>query len=96
MVNIVCEFYFQNNYVDKEGLWADIVAATDFTVWSTYHTTYQATSGHLVFRCEIIINTPFISDWEAIRRRKQEIIEIITKIKIKIVNHAIIEYVRKY
>ena len=96
MVNIVCEFYFQNNSVDKEGLWADIVAATDFMVWSTYHTTSQATSGHMVCRCEIIINTPFISDWEAIRRRKQEIIEIITKIKIKIVNHAIIEYVRKY
>ena len=37
-----------------------------------YHTTLQTTSGQLVFRCDIILNTLLISDWKAIRLGKKE------------------------
>ena len=31
----------------------------------------QATSNQLVLRCDIILNTPFIADWDVIIRRKE-------------------------
>ena len=31
--------------------------------------------GHLVFGREMILNTPFVADMEAIRRRKKELID---------------------
>ena len=35
----------------------------------------KAIPGQLVFRRGVILNTPLISYWEAIRRRKQQIID---------------------
>ena len=75
IANLVRTFDLQNNYLDKEDPWAGILAATAFAVRSTYHTTLQATPGQLVFGRDMILNTPFIADWEAIRRRKQELID---------------------
>ena len=46
-----------------------------FDVRSTYHTTLQSIPGHMVFGCDMILNTPFIADWEAIRLRNQKIID---------------------
>ena len=40
-----------------------------------YHTSLRATTGQMVFGCEMILNTPFISDWEAIRLRNQKPID---------------------
>ena len=72
---MVRTFDLQNNYLDKEDPWSGILAATAFAVRSTYHTTLQATPGQLVFGRDMILNTPFIADWEAIRKRKQELID---------------------
>ena len=47
----------------------------EFAIRSTQHTTLQATPGHLVFRCDMILNTPFIADWEDIRLLNQNIID---------------------
>ena len=65
----------QNNYLDKDNPWLGILAATSFSVRSTYHTTLQATPVQLVFGHDMIINTPFIAYWEAIRIHKQNIID---------------------
>ena len=64
-------FYLQNNYLDEDDPWSGILAATAFVVQSTYYITLQATSGHLVFGRDMILNIPFITVWEAIRLRKQ-------------------------
>ena len=76
------KFDLQNNYIDEGNTWSDILAATSFLVWSTYHTMLQATSIQLVFVHDMMFNTPLIYSWEYIRRKKQEIIDEITKIKI--------------
>ena len=70
--------------------------ATAFSVQSTHHTVLQFTPGQLVFRCDMMLNIPFIAIWGAIRRRKQQLIEKITNQKIKIANCIHIEYGRKY
>ena len=61
--NLVCTFDLQNNYLDDDGPWSGIIAATDFTVRSTYHTTLQDTPGQLVFCYDIILNTTFVAEW---------------------------------
>ena len=65
----------QNNYLDEDDPWSGILAATAFVVQSIYHTTLQATPGRLVFGRDMILNTPFLADWEAIRLRKKKIID---------------------
>ena len=48
----------------------------------------------LVFVCIMILNTPLIENWEAINRRKQQLIEKYQNEKIS--NRTMIEYVKKY
>ena len=61
----------QNKYIDEDDPWSEILEATAFAVRSTYHTTLQATPDQLVFARDMIINPPFIENWESIRLRKQ-------------------------
>ena len=68
-------FDLQNNYLDEDDPWSGILAATYSVLQSTYHTTLQATPGQLIFGRDMILNTPFIAHWEAIRLRKQKIID---------------------
>ena len=75
IANLVCTYDLQHNYLDEDEPWSGILAATDFVVQSTYHTTLQATQGHLVFGRDMILNTTLTADWEAIRLRKQKIID---------------------
>ena len=56
-----------NNSLDKDDLYSEMLADTDYEVLSTYHNTLQATPYSLIFVWAMIINTPFIADWEAIR-----------------------------
>ena len=49
IVNLVCAYDLQNNYLDKDDPRSEILAAMDFVVQSTYHTTLQAMPGKLVF-----------------------------------------------
>ena len=55
-------FDLQNNYLDENDPWSVILAATNFAVRSTYHTTLQSTPGHLVFGCDMILNNPIIAE----------------------------------
>ena len=47
-------------------------------------------SVQILFCNDMIINTPFIAEWEYIRRLKQDIIDKISKIKVKISNNTVI------
>ena len=41
----------------------------------TYHETLQAIPGQMVFGGDTLLNTLFITDWGAIMRRKQQLID---------------------
>ena len=83
IANLVRTFELQNNYLDEDDPWSGILAATDFAVRSTYHTTLQAMPGHMVFGCDMILNTPFRENWGAIRLRKNKIIDKINQLENK-------------
>ena len=72
ITNLVRTYKLQINYLDKDDPWSEILAATDFTLQSTYHTTLQDTPDQLVFGRDMILNPPFILDWEYIRLCKQK------------------------
>ena len=74
-MNLVRTYDLQNNYLDEDNPWSDILSATDFLVQSTYHTMLQATPGQLVIGCDMILNTPFIAYWETIKLRKKIIMD---------------------
>ena len=64
-------FNLKNNFLYKDDPWAVILADNYVGLQSTYHTTLQATSGQLIFGSDMIVNTPFVPDWEGIRGLKQ-------------------------
>ena len=68
--NLECAFYLQNNYLNEYENLSNILAATDFSGCSTYHTMLQATRGQLVSGRNMILNTPLIADWEDIIKCK--------------------------
>ena len=72
--NMIRTFELEQNYLDETDPWGGILAATAFAVRSTYHTTLQATPGQLVFGRDMIFNIKHVADWEAIKQRKQKII----------------------
>ena len=63
-------FDLQNNYLDKEDPGTYIIEDNEFLAQSTYHNMLKYVSGQILFRGDIILNTPLISDWEYIRIRK--------------------------
>ena len=68
-------FELEENYLDQDDPWLGILAATAFAVRSTFHTTLQATPGQLVFGRDLILNCEHIADWQAIKKRKQQLIK---------------------
>ena len=74
IANLICTFALQNNHLDKDDPCSGILAATDFAARSMYYTTLKSMPGHLIFRRGIILNNPFVVDWEDIRLGKQIII----------------------
>ena len=68
----------QKKLLDKDDPWSDIVATTYFAVQTSYHMMLQATLVQILFELDMILNTSFVSDWDAIR---------IYKIDIKDKNH---------
>ena len=93
--NLVHMFDSKNNDLDEDDPWSYILASTAFVVQKTYYTTLQSTPCHMVFGCDIILNTPFIADWEDISMCERKIIEK-TNLKIKPANRKHIEYEIKY
>ena len=75
IAKLVHTFNLNNNCLDQDDPWSGILAATAFTVHSTYHTTLQATPAQLMFGHDTILNNPFFTDWEAIRIPKQKLID---------------------
>ena len=59
---------------EEDNPWPGILAAVAFAVRSTYHTTLKATPGQLVFGRDMILNIKHVADWEAIKQRKQKLI----------------------
>ena len=72
--NIVRTFELQDNHLDEDNPWKDILCATSFAIRSTCHTTLQKTPGQLVFGRDMILNVEHAANWECIRQRKQKII----------------------
>ena len=56
----------KNNYLDEDDPWAGILSATDFLAQIAYCIMLQATPVELVFGWDMIVNTPFIDEREAI------------------------------
>ena len=67
MANPVYTFDLQNIYLNNDDPWAGILEVKSFMVQSTYQNMLQATPGQLKFRCYMILNNPFITDWGYIR-----------------------------
>ena len=64
----------QYHTFDTVDPWSGLLASVAWDNCSTYHTTRQASSAILVFSRDMLLNVKFIADWEAIRLRKQSII----------------------
>ena len=75
VANLVRTFNLENNYLDEDEPWSEILASTAFTVRNKYHTTLQFMPDQLRFGRDLILNTPFIVDWVSIRIHKQKIID---------------------
>ena len=72
IANLVRMYDLKNNYLDEDDPWSGILEDGGFAVQRTYHTMLQATTGQMVFRHDMILNSSFIADWEAIRTRKKK------------------------
>ena len=60
---------------DEADPWGNVLAACMFAIRSTVHTTLQATPAQLVFGRDSLLNIKFEADWEAIKQRKQKLID---------------------
>ena len=74
IANMVRTFELEDNYLDEDDPWAGIIAATACAVRSTHHAALQATPGQLVFGRDVVFNVQHEANWNAIKRRKQHII----------------------
>jgi len=77
--NIIRTFELETNYMDEDNPWKGILSATAFAVRSTFHTTLQSTPGQLVFGRDMIFNIQHTANWEYIKNRKQQIIDLNNK-----------------
>jgi hypothetical protein len=80
--NLIRSFQLQDQpYYDPDDPWGGILAAVAFALRSTYHTTLQATPGQLIFGRDMVLNVQHLTDWTAIRARKQQITHKNNRIK---------------
>jgi hypothetical protein len=61
-------------YYDMDDPWEGILMAIAFVLRSMYHTTLQAMPGQLIFGRDMVLNVQHLTDWTAIKTRKQQII----------------------
>ena len=85
--NIARTFDLQDNDLDDYEPWLGILEDKVFALQSTCNNMLKATQGLLVFGCDMILNTPFIANWESIRQGKQKLIEKVTKLKKNLTAH---------
>jgi hypothetical protein len=73
--NLIRSFQLQDKpYYDLDDPWGGILTAVAFALRSTYHMTLQAMPGQLVFGRDMVLNVQHLTDWTAIKARKQQII----------------------
>ena len=65
----------QKHTFDTVDPWSELLASVAWAIRSTHHTTLQASPAQLVFSRDMLLNVKFIADWEAIRLRKQDLID---------------------
>ena len=70
--NIIRTFDVSN--IVNNDPWSGILAATMFSIRTTYQTTLQASLMQLVFGRDSILNIKHVANWEHIRQRKKMLI----------------------
>ena len=60
---------------DEQDPWSGILAAAQFAMRATVHTTLKASPTQLVFGRDAMFNIPFTANWPQIRKRKQSLID---------------------
>ena len=55
---------------DEIDPWGTILQDIAWAIWSTYHTTTQASPGQLVFGRYMLFNITYAPDWDGIKERK--------------------------
>ena len=65
----------QKHTFDMIDPWSEILASVAWAIRSTHHTTLQASPAQFIFSRDMLLNVKFIADWEAIRLRKQKVID---------------------
>ena len=96
--NIIQTFELETNDLDEDDPWKGILSATAFAVRSTFHTTLQKSpAGQLVFGRDMIFNIQHTANWEYIKQRKQQIIDItITDEKMQLEKNTSIVWVTRF
>ena len=64
--NLLRTYNLQETYIDEAEPWVGILAAADFAVRSTYHTTKGKSPGQLVFVRDMILPINQVADWRYI------------------------------
>jgi hypothetical protein len=73
--NLIRSFQLQDKpYYDLDDPWGGILVAIALVLRSTYHTTLQVMPGQLIFGRDMVLNVQHLTDWTAIKARKQQII----------------------
>ena len=72
IANLIHMYDLQNNNLDEDKSWSEILAAMDFAGRSMYHTTLQDMPEKFLFGSDMILNTLFIADWDYIIIRHQK------------------------
>ena len=62
----------QTHEFDDLDPWSELLASAACAIYSTHHTTPQVTLCQLFFGRDMLSNSKFIADWEAIGFRKQK------------------------
>jgi hypothetical protein len=72
--NLFRSFQLQDTpYYDLDDPWGGILMAIAFDLRSMYHMTLQAMPGQLIFGRDMVLNVQHLTDWTAIKARKQQI-----------------------
>ncbi|CAB9510525.1 Retrotransposon protein [Seminavis robusta] len=72
--NMLRTFELEEEELDGHDPWSSFLSAAAYAIRSTYHTTLEATPAELIFGRNMLLPVQFKADWEAIRARRQAMI----------------------
>ena len=73
--NMLRTFELEEQELSGRDPFGSFLSAAAYAIRSTYHTTLEATPAELVFGRNMLLPVQFKADWEAIRARRQELID---------------------